>query len=166
MLAFARSIGCFLYNKVTKLKTNHNIWKVTTGWILAVSYITKLLNWKQITTKSVSYLVHICCFLYNKVTKLKTNHNLCINNWCSVCAVSYITKLLNWKQITTYFNQFGQNEGCFLYNKVTKLKTNHNLCIIMYKIISAVSYITKLLNWKQITTGFRVRVFRSLLFPI
>ena len=36
--------SCFLYNKVTKLKANHN---ALTEWLqntLAVSYITKLLN--------------------------------------------------------------------------------------------------------------------------
>ena len=35
------------------------------------------------------------CFLYNKVTKLKANHNSTVNNLNNQQAVSYITKLLN-----------------------------------------------------------------------
>ena len=36
--------------------------------------------------------------------------------------------------------------SCFLYNKVTKLKTNHNRTYKLEKMKKAVSYITKLLN--------------------
>ena len=36
-----------------------------------------------------------CCFLYNKVTKLKTNHNWNGRGKGKEVAVSYITKLLN-----------------------------------------------------------------------
>ena len=120
--------SCFLYNKVTKLKTNHNNTSYGNHVSLAVSYITKLLNWKQITTDIACFSNKKSCFLYNKVTKLKTNHNnTSYGNHVSL-AVSYITKLLNWKQITTLAQCAYFNEGCFLYNKVTKLKTNHNCC--------------------------------------
>ena len=67
----------------------------------AVSYITKLLNWKQITTKLLLVPLFLRCFLYHKVTKLKANHNKADNYGIAIAAVSYITKLLNWKQITT-----------------------------------------------------------------
>ena len=36
--------SCFLYHKVTKLKANHNTFAFTSDFVLAVSYITKLLN--------------------------------------------------------------------------------------------------------------------------
>ena len=38
------------------------------------------------------------------------------------------------------------NNCCFLYHKVTKLKANHNLCLLGDMTHVAVSYITKLLN--------------------
>ena len=118
----------------------------------AVSYITKLLNWKQITTTVlVASSVH-GCFLYHKVTKLKANHNLQLPFLSSCFAVSYITKLLNWKQITTTFSNPPTICCCFLYHKVTKLKANHNCYVGIALLLPAVSYITKLLNWKQITT--------------
>ena len=35
------------------------------------------------------------CFLYHKVTKLKANHNILVQKYIRLLAVSYITKLLN-----------------------------------------------------------------------
>ena len=132
----------------------------------AVSYITKLLNWKQITTTVlVASSVH-GCFLYHKVTKLKANHNLQLPFLSSCFAVSYITKLLNWKQITTTFSNPPTICCCFLYHKVTKLKANHNVYCIHNAKRWAVSYITKLLNWKQITTTFPAVIVWQPLFPI
>ena len=119
-------LSCFLYHKVTKLKANHNCLFVVLTIGVAVSYITKLLNWKQITTVWWVRAVTLRCFLYHKVTKLKANHNHLLQSNLHFVAVSYITKLLNWKQITTNFPIFSKNIGCFLYHKVTKLKANHN----------------------------------------
>ena len=65
------------------------------------------------------------------------------------------TKLLNWKQITTIIPGTIQNKCCFLYHKVTKLKANHNYDKTLFEMSDAVSYITKLLNWKQITTCYQ-----------
>ena len=70
-----QATSCFLYHKVTKLKANHNWNAAVTCASVAVSYITKLLNWKQITTRGLKSATDICCFLYHKVTKLKANHN-------------------------------------------------------------------------------------------
>ena len=81
-------------------------------------------------------------------------------------AVSYITKLLNWKQITTLDMLISSLMSCFLYHKVTKLKANHNIAHIALKHESAVSYITKLLNWKQITTYYKLGICFAELFPI
>ena len=39
-----------------------------------------------------------------------------------------------------------QTPSCFLYNKVTKLKANHNAYAMEDIVTPAVSYITKLLN--------------------
>ena len=83
------------------MKANHNQKKKIQKIQKAVSYITKLLNWKQITTKIQFIQKKIRCFLYNKVTKLKANHNEEVSKISEEFAVSYITKLLNWKQITT-----------------------------------------------------------------
>ena len=129
MLPFC-CIGCFLYHKVTKLKANHNIAPPTIDNIIAVSYITKLLNWKQITTPDHGFCLLYCCFLYHKVTKLKANHNMNQTVVLLLDAVSYITKLLNWKQITTLFFRPTTYCRCFLYHKVTKLKANHNSWIV------------------------------------
>ena len=159
-------VCCFLYNKVTKLKTNHNQNIFVRRGFSAVSYITKLLNWKQITTIFAIAILIRSCFLYNKVTKLKTNHNLLGFLISLSLAVSYITKLLNWKQITTGQAIIFLWNGCFLYNKVTKLKTNHNDIRTTSHRDNAVSYITKLLNWKQITTYTLYSTIAYLLFPI
>ena len=130
----------------------------------AVSYITKLLNWKQITTGTSLYFSESCCFLYHKVTKLKANHNQTNAPQLWECAVSYITKLLNWKQITTHSFAFRYFACCFLYHKVTKLKANHNCGTVVVFVFVAVSYITKLLNWKQITTGLQASIAKQCCF--
>ena len=148
------------------MKTNHNFLSFLPRFLCAVSYITKLLNWKQITTGRFGDKLDKSCFLYNKVTKLKTNHNSCPTLRKMTAAVSYITKLLNWKQITTSWRSLWDRFGCFLYNKVTKLKTNHNRKERPKKREWAVSYITKLLNWKQITTDVPVVLDEYKLFPI
>ena len=134
--------------------------------MLAVSYITKLLNWKQITTSIQQTSSLYSCFLYHKVTKLKANHNNLLhgNSWSF--AVSYITKLLNWKQITTGIMIQLRFCRCFLYHKVTKLKANHNYRNWKICRNRAVSYITKLLNWKQITTDCGLGKTLQQLFPI
>ena len=119
--------GCFLYHKVTKLKANHNLFLLVFLVLPAVSYITKLLNWKQITTSACSGFILRSCFLYHKVTKLKANHNEELGMYLPYNAVSYITKLLNWKQITTNRSRWFHVMCCFLYHKVTKLKANHNV---------------------------------------
>ena len=135
-------------------------------FVYAVSYITKLLNWKQITTYFGKCPTAISCFLYHKVTKLKANHNSLLYLACKAMAVSYITKLLNWKQITTNAQHVCTTHRCFLYHKVTKLKANHNLNGKTHNLAVAVSYITKLLNWKQITTQKRCLIKLLMLFPI
>ena len=67
--------GCFQWLKVTKMKANHNKLLRTPQKIGAVSNGSKLLKWKQITTKGVSTLYAMCCFQWLKVTKMKANHN-------------------------------------------------------------------------------------------
>ena len=64
---------------------------------------------------------------------MKANHNTEYADDVSIQAVSYITKLLNWKQITTLIKLVLTEGGCFLYNKVTKLKANHNYQVKIFK---------------------------------
>ena len=147
---------CSLWSKVTKLKANHNARFKNSMRSCAVPYGAKLLNWKQITTHLLRLYFLECCSLWSKVTKLKANHNIPVNHCFSFFAVPYGAKLLNWKQITTWWCLFWYLLCCSLWSKVTKLKANHNIIFTYPPEFEAVPYGAKLLNWKQITTGFGI----------
>ena len=118
---------CCLYHKDTKLKANHNLTAALLKRLMTVAYITKILNWKQITTELTYWRWPRNCCLYHKDTKLKANHN-CLTIWLSlIVTVAYITKILNWKQITTREGFSFRTWNCCLYHKDTKLKANHNI---------------------------------------
>ena len=58
---------------------------------------------------------------------MKANHNLQkIALWQNE-AVSNGSKLLKWKQITTYASILISLQRCFQWLKVTKMKANHNV---------------------------------------
>ena len=94
--------SCFQWNKDTKMKANHNPFLKRKNNSFAVSNGTKILKWKQITTMSLSSFVYTCCFQWNKDTKMKANHNFHEELRENCLAVSNGTKILKWKQITTY----------------------------------------------------------------
>ena len=135
------------------MRANHNMNVTKCKISVAVSYITKVLKWEQITTVDLIITFKECCFLYYKGTKMRANHNRKkITNKLDV-AVSYITKVLKWEQITTTLAFGLLLSCCFLYYKGTKMRANHNDMIQGCKGNTAVSYITKVLKWEQITTN-------------
>ena len=118
---------CFRYVKDQRLKANHNLVEHAPQNGVAVSGMSKIRDWKQITTADskiwrAKLLFPVCqrseiesksqptangwmtttrCFRYVKDQRLKANHNL---RWCKVflaCAVSDRSKIKFWKQITT-----------------------------------------------------------------
>ena len=74
-IAIGEFAGCFQWLKVTKMKANHNCQMILDNMSDAVSNGSKLLKWKQITTKTRFYYSEERCFQWLKVTKMKANHN-------------------------------------------------------------------------------------------
>ena len=74
--------GCFQWFKDTKMKANHNRY----GWQKmrqkVVSSGSKILKWKQITTRYGHFVVVTRCFQWFKDTKMKANHNVFRHGIC------------------------------------------------------------------------------------
>ena len=134
------------------MKANHNnlVEKLKSLWV--VSNGSKILIWKQITTSLCKYKNNICCFQWFKDTNLKANHNkmLGLRNCSGV--VSNGSKILIWKQITTYLYDQRSDKSCFQWFKDTNLKANHNWTRRKRNWDDVVSNGSKILIWKQITT--------------
>ena len=144
--------NCFLWFKDTKMKANHNCSLWLAPSCNTVSYGSKILKWKQITTKWLFFEYKYYCFLWFKDTKMKANHN-CWGCFCTLFAtVSYGSKILKWKQITTGASMDEIIIYCFLWFKDTKMKANHNEWAANIPLRATVSYGSKILKWKQITT--------------
>ena len=75
-------LGCFQYDKDSKMKANHNTVLQTQRAAGVVSSTTKIVKWKQITTGSEKVNPLRRCFQYDKDSKMKANHNkdIRINN--------------------------------------------------------------------------------------
>ena len=88
---------------------------------------------------------------------MKANHNAnpSWRHWTPT--VSNGSKILKWKQITTHRYEPYIIEYCFQWFKDTKMKANHNKPIIQYLSSETVSNGSKILKWKQITTGVVVQ---------
>ena len=137
------------------MKANHNVTAIVQWAVLTVSYGSKILKWKQITTVCAIMFSMVNCFLWFKDTKMKANHNGM--GWYAGVSgtVSYGSKILKWKQITTNGVPHFHNLNCFLWFKDTKMKANHNNPVYGEMRRKTVSYGSKILKWKQITTkGF------------
>ena len=148
------------------MKANHNYARWWCVCHPVVSNTSKLLKWKQITTIRKNHDTTRSCFQYVKVTKMKANHNIKIPNLPSGRVVSNTSKLLKWKQITTSCCFITQHNCCFQYVKVTKMKANHNFKPANSSVWTVVSNTSKLLKWKQITTGTVIFGNDGVLFPI
>ena len=64
------------------------------------------------------------------------------------------------------FSTFSPTMYCFLWFKDTKMKANHNLFRVNVTNIATVSYGSKILKWKQITTAIDHRRTAKQLFPM
>ena len=95
------SMSCFQWFKDTKMKANHNKWWVCLDHPAVVSSGSKILKWKQITTKEHCRSLPKSCFQWFKDTKMKANHNADYNRYTQWEVVSSGSKILKWKQITT-----------------------------------------------------------------
>ena len=93
--------GCFQWFKDTNLKANHNITALVFINSAVVSNGSKILIWKQITTKLFVSFPHFGCFQWFKDTNLKANHNRARSEIVGPVVVSNGSKILIWKQITT-----------------------------------------------------------------
>ena len=93
-----------------------------------------------------------CCFQWFKDTKMKANHNKYRHYEKEWNAVSNGSKILKWKQITTYRVLSVLQSCCFQWFKDTKMKANHNNLLVARPERCAVSNGSKILKWKQITT--------------
>ena len=93
------------------------------------------------------------CFQWFKDTKMKANHNNTPTQHIVSHAVSNGSKILKWKQITTFLCCSFASPRCFQWFKDTKMKANHNVEIIFPLLLLAVSNGSKILKWKQITTS-------------
>ena len=69
-------IGCFQYDKDSKMKANHNL-------------------------PLPSPCLPVGCFQYDKDSKMKANHNIATDILMHIQVVSSTTKIVKWKQITT-----------------------------------------------------------------
>ena len=95
---------CIQWFKDTNLKANHNYFCCNCCWCCAVFNGSKILIWKQITTTDASGLSVVCCIQWFKDTNLKANHNCMMLNLLVIVAVFNGSKILIWKQITTFFH--------------------------------------------------------------
>ena len=148
------------------MKANHNAVACSIVSRTAVSNGSKILKWKQITTNLNIAISYCCCFQWFKDTKMKANHNNVMEKYYLCSAVSNGSKILKWKQITTKLTYWKSVDGCFQWFKDTKMKANHNIVVTHLCSIQAVSNGSKILKWKQITTGFQYKIFIKMLFPM
>ena len=148
------------------MKANHNVCTTIGATQPAVSNGSKILKWKQITTRLSSWGRQACCFQWFKDTKMKANHNQPSPLSTRKPAVSNGSKILKWKQITTPNNVCTRVFRCFQWFKDTKMKANHNQKGCKFDSMLAVSNGSKILKWKQITTAERGKADLFLLFPM
>ena len=109
---------CIQWFKDTNLKANHNGYSsgYTIRW--AVFNGSKILIWKQITTRVLLKKFIICCIQWFKDTNLKANHNCIQSCTASMSAVFNGSKILIWKQITT--TSAATAAGAALYSMVQR----------------------------------------------
>ena len=101
LIGATQFLSCFQWFKDTNLKANHNEFINHIIYLLAVFNGSKILIWKQITTRMPNLCACIRCFQWFKDTNLKANHNSNEIHIFRCCAVFNGSKILIWKQITT-----------------------------------------------------------------
>ena len=159
-------MGCLQWFKDTNLKANHN-WTSWRGRHLpVVSNGSKILIWKQITTRTSCTSPTNSCLQWFKDTNLKANHNLKLANENGTIVVSNGSKILIWKQITTGPMYWHARRSCLQWFKDTNLKANHNALLHEVGQDGVVSNGSKILIWKQITTSRRPALPAAALSPM
>ena len=93
--------GCFRYHKGTDFQANHNNSVAELIDNKVVLDTTKVLIFKQITTKIMYFDTNMSCFRYHKGTDFQANHNRRQLYYSVRCVVLDTTKVLIFKQITT-----------------------------------------------------------------
>ena len=148
------------------MKANHNSRTPESLARTTVSNGSKILKWKQITTRLFFSILSCNCFQWFKDTKMKANHNSVATVLLLLYTVSNGSKILKWKQITTrlFFSILSCN--CFQWFKDTKMKANHNSVATVLLLLYTVSNGSKILKWKQITTIDKFFFVKWLLFPM
>ena len=145
---------CFRYHKGTDFQANHNCRKVPLSWRSVVLDTTKVLIFKQITTRPKGGSTSKRCFRYHKGTDFQANHNKNKKVDKSSNVVLDTTKVLIFKQITTIRRWFSRIKRCFRYHKGTDFQANHNLTKLLISFHRVVLDTTKVLIFKQITTNY------------
>ena len=93
------------------------------------------------------------CFRYHKGTDFQANHNSLNKLELKARVVLDTTKVLIFKQITTTYDLFCLLVCCFRYHKGTDFQANHNYNNTTIQQYWVVLDTTKVLIFKQITTG-------------
>ena len=150
--AFSTSSNCSQWFKDTNLKANHNACPITDELRCIVPNGSKILIWKQITTRNTKNLRPFYCSQWFKDTNLKANHNACSPRSNKRVIVPNGSKILIWKQITTLVATRRSRFYCSQWFKDTNLKANHNACSPRSNKRVIVPNGSKILIWKQITT--------------
>ena len=132
-------MSCFRYHKGTDFQANHNMASNSAVSSIVVLDTTKVLIFKQITTKVMFLLKINCCFRYHKGTDFQANHN----------------------NSSIKLNKL---RSCFRYHKGTDFQANHNLASSMNNLCLVVLDTTKVLIFKQITTVLKLLAFTASLF--
>ena len=118
--------NCSQWFKDTNLKANHNIIIYTFNNQQIVPNGSKILIWKQITTKRLRTKLDRHCSQWFKDTNLKANHNCVRQGLKRKSIVPNGSKILIWKQITTICEVVFCCDNCSQWFKDTNLKANHN----------------------------------------
>ena len=137
----AKSSCCIQWFKDTNLKANHNKSRMESLHSEAVFNGSKILIWKQITTRRSWRYPNCCCIQWFKDTNLKANHNKSRMESLHSEAVFNGSKILIWKQITTRRSWRYPNCCCIQWFKDTNLKANHNhfrYCYFVFLLYSMV----------------------------
>ena len=92
---------CFRYHKGTDFQANHNYEWVSYLPLNVVLDTTKVLIFKQITTRCNWLFSNKRCFRYHKGTDFQANHNRLSDDHYVLFVVLDTTKVLIFKQITT-----------------------------------------------------------------
>ena len=143
ILGFPIFVSCIQWFKDTNLKANHNRIFSLIKSTSAVFNGSKILIWKQITTCEGYSDELLCCIQWFKDTNLKANHNADYTMGYLPRAVFNGSKILIWKQITTYLMKISIFLSCIQWFKDTNLKANHNVLFLLLLIIELYSMVQR-----------------------